>query len=237
MDLIKYYGSKIKNNIDNPSRTRTLLKTGYNLNYKFMDKFPNRKLPSSLQYLEKICMKFILEPLKYPKQTAMVNLFAPCEFLHALNIYPMFVEGTASYLSGTKCEDAFIDYAEKMNIPETLCSYHKTFIGAIESNVIPKPRFSVTTTMACDANINTFRHISNCYDIELYIIDIPYEYSKDGEEYVVSQLHEMVEMIQDIMKVKLNEDNLKRVLHIENLSRKYQLKYMKELSIRYFLIH
>ncbi|NFA58997.1 2-hydroxyacyl-CoA dehydratase family protein [Clostridium sporogenes] len=234
MDLIKYYGSIIKNNIDTPSRTRALLKTGYSLNYKFMDKFPNHKLPSSLQYLEKICMKFILEPLKYPKQSAMVNLFAPCEFLHALNIYPMFVEGTASYLSGTKCEDAFIDYAEKMNIPETLCSYHKTFIGAAESNILPKPRFSVTTTMACDANINTFRHVSNYFGIDLYIIDIPYEYSKDGEEYVVSQLHEMVEMIQDIMKVKLNEDELKRVLHTENLSRKYQLKYMKELSIRYF---
>ncbi len=53
MDLIKHYGSIIKKNIDMPSRTRALLKTGYTLNYKFMDKFPNHKLPSSLQYLEK----------------------------------------------------------------------------------------------------------------------------------------------------------------------------------------
>lgn len=68
----------------------------------------------------------------------------------------------------------------------------------------------------------------------MYIIDIPYEYSKDGEEYVASQLYEMVEMIQDIMNVKLDEAKLKKVLHNENLSRKYQLKYMKELSIRYF---
>ncbi len=97
-----------------------------------------------------------------------------------------------------------------MNIPETLCSYHKTFIGAVESKLLPKPRFAVTTTMACDANINTFRHISNCLDIELYIIDIPYEYSKDGEEYVASQLYEMVEMIQDIMNVKLDENKIKK---------------------------
>lgn len=234
MDLIKHYGSIIKENIDTPSRTRALLKTGYTLNYKFMDKFPNHQFPSSLQYLEKICMKFILEPLKHPERSAMVNLFAPCEFLHALDIYPMFVEGISSYLSGTKCEDGFIDYAEKMNIPETLCSYHKTFIGAVESKLLPKPRFAVTTTMACDANINTFRHVANCLDIELYIIDIPYEYSKDGEEYVASQLYEMVEMIQDIMNVKLDENKLKTVIHNENLSRTYQLKYMKELSCRYF---
>ncbi len=97
-----------------------------------------------------------------------------------------------------------------MNIPETLCSYHKTFIGAAESKILPKPRFAVTTTMACDANINTFRHVANCFDIELYIIDIPYEYSKDGEEYVASQLYEMVEMIQDIMSVKLDETKLKK---------------------------
>ncbi len=53
MDLIKHYGSIIKKNIDTPSRTRGLLKTGYTLNYKFMDKFPNHQFPSSLQYLEK----------------------------------------------------------------------------------------------------------------------------------------------------------------------------------------
>lgn len=44
----------------------------------------------------------------------------------------------------------------------------------------------------------------------MYIIDIPYEYSKDGEEYVASQLYEMVEMIQDIMSVKLDETKLKK---------------------------
>ncbi|WP_251861672.1 2-hydroxyacyl-CoA dehydratase family protein [Clostridium sp. Marseille-Q2269] len=234
MDFIKYYGSMIKKNIDKPHKACNLLKAGYSLNYKLMDKFPNRKLPPSLQYLDKICMKYILEPIKYPDKSAMVNLFAPTEFLHAMNIYPMFVEGISSYLSGTKCEDGFINYSEKMNIPETLCSYHKAFIGAIQSNVIKSPRFAVTTTIACDANVNTFRHVRDQLNIDLYIIDIPYEYSIEGEEYVAIQLKEMVSMIEDIMHIKLNENKLKKVLINENSSRQYQLKYMKELSYRYF---
>lgn len=234
MDLIKTYGSIIKKSMDNPARARAILKTGYALNYKFIDKFPDNALPSSIQYLDKICMKYILEPLKHPDRSAMVNLFAPSEFLHAMDIYPMFAEGVSSYLSGTKCEDAFIDYSEKIGIPETLCSYHKTFIGAVESGVLPKPKFAVTTTMACDANINTFRHAADHLDIDLYVIDVPYEYSREGEEYVAAQLREMVEMIQDIMNMKLDEEKLKTVLDNENASRRYQLKYMKELSHRYF---
>ena len=46
------------------------------------------------------------------------------------------------------------------------------------------PRFAITTSTACDGNINTFRCVSNIYDIDNFIIDVPYEYSKEAEMYV-----------------------------------------------------
>ncbi len=53
------------------------------------------------------------------------------------------------------------DKAVQCNVfAPTLCSYYKGFIGAIDSKVIPKPKFAVTTSFACDGNLNTFRYLA-----------------------------------------------------------------------------
>lgn len=235
MDAVKTYGNIIKKNIEKrPNLALKMIKTGLSLENIRVSKFPEKNTPKSLQYLNIICLKYLMEPLNNPERSAWVNLFAPAEILHAMNIYPMFIEAFASFMAGFKCEDFFIDYCENSQITETLCSYHKTFIGAVESKVLPKPKFAVTTSMICDANINTFRHISNLYDIPCYYIDIPNEYNSESEYYVVHQLKEMVSMIEDIMGEKLDENKLKSVLKREYDSKILMRRYIKNLPYKYF---
>ncbi|MEA4828182.1 MAG: 2-hydroxyacyl-CoA dehydratase family protein [Clostridium sp.] len=234
MNAIKTYGNIIKNSMNKPQKSLKLIKLGLNLENFRLSVFPDKSLPPSLQYLNKICIKYILEPLIHPNSSALVNLFALAEILHAMDIYPLFIEAFSSFLSGFNCEDYFIDYASNCGLSETLCSYHKTFLGAIDSNLIPKPKFAVTTSMICDANINTFNYISDKYNIPLYILDIPYEYSNDAKKYVSNQLKEMVSMIEDSTNKKLDEDKLKSVLKIENESINYNKKFFKSLSKKYF---
>jgi benzoyl-CoA reductase/2-hydroxyglutaryl-CoA dehydratase subunit BcrC/BadD/HgdB len=73
-----------------------------------------------------------------------------------VGISPLFVEGISCYLNGAEAEQCFIDYSENFGVPKSYCSYHKTLLGAAYSNVLPKPKFIVNTTLACDANILTF---------------------------------------------------------------------------------
>ena len=86
MDLLKTYSDYLKKNMDNPEKVRKLIKLGYSLEYGFLAVAGDRSLPKSLRYLAKLCMKFTLEPIKNPQNTAFVNVFTPTEFLHALYV-------------------------------------------------------------------------------------------------------------------------------------------------------
>ncbi|MGG7160102.1 2-hydroxyacyl-CoA dehydratase subunit D [Clostridium baratii] len=234
MDFIKIYSDIIKSNLDNPKKVTKLLKLGYNAEYLNLKFFGDKNLPKSLRYLSKLCMKYTLEPMKDPENTAFVNVFTPTEFLHAFDIHPQLIEAYSSYISGARCEDAFIDVAESNGISDSLCSYHKTFIGSVIKGVIKKPRFAITTSTACDGNINTFRCVSNIYNIDNFIIDVPYEYSNEAEMYVKEQLHEMVTFIEDNMKKKLDENRLKEIILNENKSIEYYKNYLEILKTKYF---
>lgn len=224
----------IKKNIDVPDKALKLMKFGLTLEKGRVSYFPDKKVLPSLQYLNQICLDYILEPLKNPDNYAFVNLFAPCEILHAAGIHPLLVEAFSSFLSGLRCEDSFIDYAQNRGISESLCSYHKAFIGAAESGVLPKPRFALTSSMICDANINTFRFAADKYKVPCFSIDVPYEYSKEAQMYVVRQLKELCSFIETITGSKFDEEKLKHIIEVENQTKKYMNTYIEGLKNKYF---
>lgn len=234
MSLVKSYGKYIKQNIDNPSKALNLLKTGFSLEKFLVSYLKDKNLPPSLNYLNKLCLNFILNPIKHPDNSAFVTIFAPTEILHAFNINPFLMEGFSSFLSGIECEDAFIDYAEKSGISDTLCSYHKAFVGAVEADVVPKTKFALTSSMICDGNLNTVRFISNKYKIPYYYLDIPYEANEDTERYVVEQLHEIVKFIEDTTSKKFDENKFREVIKTENETKIYMRKFYEGLKDKYF---
>lgn len=235
MDLVEKYSILIKKNADkDPRKSINLIRFGLFLENMLTSKFPHKNTPDALKYLNKICLDDIRNPLAHPDKTVWVNIFAPCEILSALDLYPLSIEAFSSFMSGFKCEDFFIDRCENEGIAETLCSYHKTFIGASLYHMLDKPNFQVTTSIACDANINTFRYAANLYSNPHYEIDVPYEYSKEAEGYVVSQLKEMIALLEKSTHKKLDLDKLKEIIKTENETKHYIKKYINSLKYKYY---
>lgn len=235
MDIIEKYGNIIKNNMDTkPELSMNLIKLGLYFENLRVSKFPEKDIPDALKYLNKICVNDVRRPLRSPERSAWVNLFAPCEILNAMDISPLCMEAFSSFMSGFECEDFFIDKCEDKGIAETLCSYHKTFIGASEYRIFKKPKFQITTSTVCDANISTFRHVSNLYSNPHFEIDVPNTYSEENEKYVVSQLKAMVKFIEEIMNERLDEDKLKEIIKTENKSKEYLKKYIHSLKRKYY---
>ena len=87
------------------------------------------------------------------------NIFTPCELVHCFGLHTLSIEVLSCYMSGFHLEDYFIDYAQDIGLAPTLCSYHKTFVGGVESGVIQKPDYAITTSLSCDGNLNTFRSL------------------------------------------------------------------------------
>ena len=137
-------------------------------------------------------------------------------------------------MSGFKIEDYLIDYAQNEGIASTLCSYHKNFIGGVDSGVLPKAAMSVTTSMICDGNINTFRHMEQKHQVESYVLDIPNTYSPEAERYVVGQLQELIELLETKTGQKLDMNELKAAIQRENESKEYYKTFLKEQKHRYY---
>lgn len=228
--IIRAYSNLIKENLDRSEIAKTLIRLGLEVGKLWVDHFGGRGIPESLRYLNSICLQFILEPLRDPRNAGFVNLLAPTEILHSMDIYPLFIEAYSSFTSGFYCEDVFIDRAEAKGISGTLCSYHKAFLGALEYSVLPRLRFAVTSSILCDGNSNTFRYISKVYKIPYYIVDIPYDYSKESVGYVVSQLKEMISTIESATNKRFDIDRLRDVIRIENETRRYQRLYLDRVK-------
>ena len=189
--IVTYFGAVVQKLCRrNPEAARRLLRTGYhakNLQLKLMPGALHK--PAQMAAIETTTS--MVAPLDHPEQAAMVSLFTPCEMLQVLGLHPYSCEGLGCFLSGACAEKSFLEYAESEGLPETFCSYHKAFIGAAELGLMPKPRFVVNTTLACDANLLTFRRLAEFYQVPQLVLDIPYEQDEGAVRYVADQLRDM----------------------------------------------
>ena len=213
MKIIETYGNYIEKwSNENPGRARWLLKTGWkaqNLKFRFA---PDKRLMSAEQYLARLMMDTMIRPLERPEESAIVSIFTPCEILQEAGLHPYNVEGFSCYLSASKAERAFLQQAENTGISETLCSYHKTFIGAAEKGLLPKPKCIVYTNLACDANLLTFHRLAEFFDIPVFSIDIPSAQTPANVSYVATQLRALVPFLEKVTGRTIDESKLKERL-------------------------
>lgn len=189
MNIIETYGRYVENlSNTNPEKARKLLKTGWqaqNLKYKYM---PDKRLLPADRYLAQFMMDRMLEPLKHPEKSAIVSIFTPCELIQEAGLSPYNVESFSSYLNGSHAEQTFLRHAENEGLSETLCSYHKTFLGAAQKGLLKKPRCIVYTNLTCDANLVTFQYLAKLYQVPAFFIDVPGTVSEENVDYVAEQL-------------------------------------------------
>nr|WP_325185111.1 2-hydroxyacyl-CoA dehydratase family protein [uncultured Oscillibacter sp.] len=154
----------------------------------------------------------IVDSFRRPKETVMVNIFLPCELLHALGIQPMFPEGMSAYVACTACQRFFGEAAEAGGVPETFCSYHKTMLGMAESGVLPAPLMIANTTLACDANQLSFRRLAELYQVPHTVIDIPHDCGEDAVRYVADQLRALGTQLEERCHRKLDPQALREAV-------------------------
>ena len=153
----------------------------------------------------------IVKSLRHPERAAIVNIFLPCELLHALGITPMFPEGISVYVANTRCPEAFCQAAECSGVPESFCSYHKLMLGMNETSVMPAPALVANTTLACDANQVSFRRIAKRGGVGQVVIDVPEAADEESIAYVAEQLRDFGATLERTFGKSLDEELLKAV--------------------------
>lgn len=214
-----------------PRAALGLLRAAYAASGLQMRAFPDRKLLPHQKYAAAACNRAIREPLSpRTESTAVVNVFLPCEPLHAMGVSPQFAEGLACYLNGAGSERAMIDCAESCGVPQTFCSYHKILLGAALSGLLPKPRLILNTTLACDANACTFRMLADFWKVPHFTVDVPNEDTPETAAYVAGRLREAAAFLEDALGRTLDEDRLRESIRSENRSRAMYREFLEELA-------
>ncbi len=180
-----------------PKISRAYLRTAFTADLWYKKVHHIRGLSHAKQYLKCICEENIIKALSRPDKSVMVSLFVPCEPLIAMGLNGFGVESFSSYVSGAHAQQTFLEKAESTGIPETLCSYHKVFLGAAQLGVMPKPRYIISTNVACDANQITFRELAGQFGVPHFKIDVPYRQNEESVTYVADQLHNMTAFIEE----------------------------------------
>ena len=232
--IIEQFGALVgKTAATSPARARRLLALAFPASNLQAKHFPSRQLPKARAYIAPVSMDAMLHPLMHPERSAIVNIFLPCEILHAMRIEPQIAEGLSCYFSAAGSEQYFIECARQAGIPDTLCSYHRILTGIALSGVLPKPRFIANTTLACDANTNTFRRLAAHYGVPHFTVDTPCTEDGDAIQYVADQLRELVRLMEDVMHEHLDEEALRAVLTCEQRSVRACQRYYDLLADRY----
>lgn len=179
-----------------PEKGRKLLDFGWGLQNLKLHAAPDRRLTSADQYLAEVMMRAMRAPLKTPEQSAIVSIFLPCEMLHELGLHPYNAEAFSCYLEASRAGHACLEEANSEGLSETLCSYHRTFIGAAERGLMPKPKCIAYTNLTCDANLVTFQYLSDLYHVPTFFVDVPLRVDDASVQYVKQQLLELKKFLE-----------------------------------------
>ena len=227
MSIVQTYGNIIKKNCDsNPTTSRNLINLGLHLERLKVAHLSHSKNLPSFTYLNAMALGMVEKGMKNPQMTCWNNLFAPVEIMESFGINCLSMEVLSSFFSGFTIEDLLIDASDDEGLATTLCSFHRTFIGANNLNILIPPRASVTTSNVCDGNINTFRYVSKKKDMPLFLVDVPHRYSEESVKYVEDQLQELIVFLEDTYKIRYNEEKLQQILQRENESHQLYEKYL-----------
>lgn len=232
MDLVEWFGDRVTTlSLKHPKASRKLLLTGYRLNKQYITSSKNRKTqPRSRIDGAADSMQMIIAALAHPEKAALTSIFTPSEPLAAAGIIPYSLEAISSYLVGTHCENFYQQTASEHGVSESLCSFHRTFIGAMETGLVPKPPFIIFTSLACDGNMITFPSLAKIYDVPYFFIDVPYERSEDSVRDVARQIEEMTHFIEDQTHKKISMDKLSACVARSGRCREYYRKYLRALK-------
>lgn len=234
MNIVENFGQCVeKLSKTNPRRGRKVLKAGWSAQHIRFKVMPDKRLMPADRYLADMMMDAMLKPLKEPEKSVIVSVFTPCEILQEVGLHPYNVESYSCYLAASKTERTFLQGVENTGISETLCSYHKTFIGAAESGVLPKPKCIVYTNLTCDANLLTFRKLAEMYQVPSFAIDVPMKQNEDNVQYVEQQLRDLAVFLEKCTGQKIEEESLKERLRRSKRTLEKYNAYQKERKEKY----
>lgn len=233
--VIDIFGKSVDRLTDvNPLWGRKLFALGIRAEKLRLDTIRNKGMLPFRSKIPSLTSDLVIKTMKTNTKKAMVSIFVPCEIINSMGIIPYSVECLSGFITGVRSYPGFLEACDNAGFPETLCSYHRAYIGADLRGFMPIPKSIIYTNLACDANQITFKYLAEKNNIPSFYIDVPYVQNEEAVEYVKDQIKKMPQFLEDVYHIKFSEDRFKLAMiyskeAIENY-RKYLLMQKDKLA-------
>ena len=159
------------------------------------------------------------------KKIAWVTSGGPVEFLIAMDIVPLYPEQYGAIAGSAKDSTRLSEIAEAHGYGQDICAYARTSFGSIFSPESPtplseidgigglaKPDMLISGNNICGTVLKWYQDLARMFSIPLFIFDTPpltsNHISNHYVEYVVTQMKEYVEFLEQQMNVKMDNERL-----------------------------
>jgi benzoyl-CoA reductase/2-hydroxyglutaryl-CoA dehydratase subunit BcrC/BadD/HgdB len=139
------------------------------------------------------------------RKVAWVTSGAPVEFLHAMDVIPIYPENHAAMCGASKMAVELQQASEDKGYSIDLCSYARTDIGSIltgKSPVmgLPRPDFMVACNNICTTVVKWYEVVGQIYEVPVFMMDMPFLHEGLRDhivDYVADQMEEFVGFLEE----------------------------------------
>jgi len=152
------------------------------------------------------------------------------EIMYGMDLLPFSPE-SLSFLSPTEYAVAYKDRSFAGHVPEGTCTYHSAMLGMVLSNLLRKPKGILFSSFPCDSMVASCQALSEYYGgVSMFVLDSPYDDSKESYEYYASQIKEAFQYLEEITGKKLNLDTLRETVRRSDRAHElvYQINELKK---------
>lgn len=153
-----------------------------------------------------------------------VTAVFPVEIVYAMDLFPYYPENFGALAAARKVADKLSVEAEKRGYFYDLCGYARCGLGDaytsehLVGEILP-PDVLLCCNTQCGSLPKWFEAAGRFYNAPYFLLDSPLienEVTGQSQDYVVEQLREMIEFLEDHTKRRFDYDKLQKVLELSN---------------------
>ena len=147
------------------------------------------------------------------------GLGAPLEFIALFDLVPVPIEMLTGMMAMMGPIDETLDIGSAHLESRDICTYLRTCIGGIETDLFPPPDALLRYSRGCAVAEKVFHVARDKYKVPYFLIDTCRPYVPNATEYCARQLEDTFNQLENLLGVKVTDSKIREVF--DNASKTY----------------
>lgn len=140
------------------------------------------------------------------------TIFVPTEFLFAMDIVPVYLEGVCEIMARVHGMEESFSAAKSLGFATEICSAHRLINATAIRGWLPRPDAFVWSNLVCDLTTKAGDFLVKLYDRPGYYLDRPYTDNEQGMQYYIKELGDLIHFLENLTGRRMDWDRLSEIM-------------------------